>query len=144
MSRDGSADLALVLADPRRVLNLRAEEIPSLLGAIEELRAVLWTRMLRTPEPTVRDAGGLNDELLTVGEVAAELKFTTAYVYEAVRQLWQSVATPRYLREMSRFRGLQVSYSFSLKQGRKRGFYSLDGGQALETGAMARVVGARA
>jgi excisionase family DNA binding protein len=86
MSRDESAELALVLADPRRVTDLRVEDIPSLLGAIEQLRTVLWARMLRTPEPSVRNKDGAGEEVLTVPEVAAELKFTTAYVYEAVRR----------------------------------------------------------
>lgn len=86
MSRDGSPDLALVLTDPGRVTDLRVEEIPRLLGAIEELRAVLWAKMVRMPEPAVRVAGDSTHELLTVPQIAAELKFTTAYVYEAVRR----------------------------------------------------------
>jgi excisionase family DNA binding protein len=85
MSVDTSV-LGLLLADHRRVANLRVEEIPSLLGAVEELRAVLWAKMLRVPEQTERATGASGDELLTVPEVAAELKFTTAYVYEAVRR----------------------------------------------------------
>jgi len=82
----GLPDLALVLADPRRVAELRVEEIPPLLGVMEELRAVLWARMIRTPTPVVLHAGDSNDELLTVPEAAAQVKFTTAYVYEAVRR----------------------------------------------------------
>ena len=86
MIHKGLPDLALVLADPRRVAELRVEEIPPLLGVMEELRALLWARMIRTPTALAADAGDSNDELLTVPEVAAQVKFTTAYVYEAVRR----------------------------------------------------------
>jgi excisionase family DNA binding protein len=82
---DRKPDLALVVADPRRVAELGADDIPALLGDLELVRAVLWAQMVRTPAPTARepDAG---DELLTVPEVAAELRFTRSYVYEAVRR----------------------------------------------------------
>ena len=84
---DRKPDLALVAADPRRIADLQADDVPALLAALVQLRASLWAHMLRAPAPAVRepsiDAG---DELLTVPEVAAELRFTRSYVYEAVRR----------------------------------------------------------
>lgn len=87
MHRDGSPDLGLVLADPRRVADLHANDIPALLGALEQVRAALWSRMLRTPAPIARDADDTaGDQLLTVADVAGEVRFTPGYVYEAVRR----------------------------------------------------------
>ena len=43
--------------------------------------------MLRMPAPAARGPGiDAGDELLTVPEVAAELRFTRSYVYEAIRR----------------------------------------------------------
>jgi excisionase family DNA binding protein len=87
MHGDGSPDLGLVLADPGRVADLRADDIPALLGALEQIRAALWARMLCAPAPVARDPDGTpGDRLLTVAEVAAEVRFTPGYVYEAVRR----------------------------------------------------------
>jgi excisionase family DNA binding protein len=97
MGIDGPPDLAHLVANAGRVADLRVENIPAVLGVLEQLRAALWARMLRTPEPPVRAADG--DDLLTVPEVAAELKFTTAYVYEAVRrQQLGAVRKGKYVR----------------------------------------------
>ena len=82
---DVKPDLALVVADPGRIADLRADDVPALLGALERVRTALWAQMVRVPTPTVRepDAG---DGLLTVPEVARELRFTRSYLYEAVRR----------------------------------------------------------
>src|SRR5262249_27372874 len=56
-------ELSLVLADPRRLADLRVEQIPALLGALEALRAGLWARMLRTPEVSVPSAAGAAEEM---------------------------------------------------------------------------------
>jgi len=87
MHRDGSPDLGLVLADPRRVADLHADDIPALLGALEQVRSALWSRMLRTPAPLARDPDDTaGDQLLTVADIAGEVRFTPGYVYEAVRR----------------------------------------------------------
>ena len=78
-------DLAPLLADLRRLAHLDAGDIPALLGALEEVRTSLWTQLLRPPAPAPRDAT-VDDELLTVPEIAAEVKFTRGYVYESVRR----------------------------------------------------------
>jgi excisionase family DNA binding protein len=99
MGIDGPPDLTQIAANPGRVTDLRVEDIPGVLGALEQLRAALWARMVRTPEPPVRAAADTGDELLTVTEAAAELKFTTAYVYEAVRrQQLGAVRKGKYVR----------------------------------------------
>lgn len=87
MPADSNPDLALVLADPQRIADLRPDHMPVLLGALEQLRACLWSHMLRAPAPASREAGvDAGNEVLTVPEVAAELRFTSSYVYEAVRR----------------------------------------------------------
>ena len=87
MIADGKTDLARVLAEPHRIAEIPGADIPDLLGHLEQLRATLWARMIREPAAPVRDlASDAGDEVLTVPEVARELRFTRAYVYEAVRR----------------------------------------------------------
>jgi len=86
MGLSGSPDLAQVVADVQRAGELRPDEIPALLAALEQVRTALWVQMVRVPRPAARDADGGGRELLTVPEVAAELRFTRGYVYEAVRR----------------------------------------------------------
>ncbi|MGH7307077.1 MAG: helix-turn-helix domain-containing protein [Candidatus Rokuibacteriota bacterium] len=82
---DEKPDLALVVADLRRIADLRAEDVPALLGALEQVRTALWAQMMRVPTPTPREPD-VGDEILTVPEVARELRFTRGYLYEAVRR----------------------------------------------------------
>jgi excisionase family DNA binding protein len=87
MPEDRNARLAFVLADPQRIADLQVDDMPLLLGALEQLRAALWARMLSVPVPAAREPGiDVGEEILTVPEVAAELRFTRGYVYEAVRR----------------------------------------------------------
>jgi excisionase family DNA binding protein len=87
MRPDGSRDLVQVVADPQRATELRPDQIPALLGTLEQVRAALWVQMVRAPWPVKREADGAGaHEFLTVPEVAAELRFTRGYVYEAVRR----------------------------------------------------------
>jgi len=85
MLMEGKPDLLLVVADPGRIVDLQADDIPTFLGALEQLRASLWARMLYVSMPVTREPDAGN-ELLTVPEVARELRFTRGYVYEAVRR----------------------------------------------------------
>jgi predicted RNA-binding Zn ribbon-like protein len=81
MRTGGPPDLTVVLADPRRAANLRTEDVPALLAALEQVRAALWARMLRAPAPDKRDLdSAVGEQLLTVAEAAAELRFTPGYV----------------------------------------------------------------
>lgn len=71
----------------RAVSETSREDLPALLGHLESVRAVAWTRMLTVP-PAAR--AGESDEphakLLTVEEAAAVLGVRAGYVYTAVRQ----------------------------------------------------------
>lgn len=87
MTTETTPRLALVVADPLRIAGLRAEDVPALLGQLEELRATLWARMVRPPAPAADNpAAAAVADILTVPDVARELRFTSAYVYEAVRR----------------------------------------------------------
>ena len=92
-------DLAAIVANPARVADLRAAEVPSILGALEELRSALWARMLVAPAGARDPVESSGEPLLTVAEVAVELQFTRAYVYDAVRtgQL-PALRTGKYVR----------------------------------------------
>ncbi len=61
------------------------DEIPAILGKLEELRALLWRKMLTVPLPPVGSAGTPRSELMTVAEVAVALRFSRGHVYELVR-----------------------------------------------------------
>lgn len=86
MPGDPNAHLAQVLAAPDLVAGLEDVDVPQLLGALEKLRASLWARMLRAPTSSLAPAPDAADQVLTVADVASELQFTRAYVYEAVRR----------------------------------------------------------
>lgn len=86
MPRYSNAHLAQVLAAPDLVAGLEVVDVPPLLGALEQLRASLWARMLRAPAASPATAADAADQVLTVADVASELQFTRAYVYEAVRR----------------------------------------------------------
>jgi excisionase family DNA binding protein len=100
MNTDAKPDLVRILAEPDRVVALSAADVPMLLGELERVRAALWDRMLRGS--AVRDlapTGDADDEILTVPEVARELRFTRAYAYEAVcRGDFAAVRTGKYVR----------------------------------------------
>jgi excisionase family DNA binding protein len=84
---DGAkSDLVRILLEPQRIAGLAAADVPTLLGDLERVRAALWDRMLRGSRAETPTAAGDADEVLTVPEVALELRFTRAYVYEAVRR----------------------------------------------------------
>ena len=69
MRPDAPVDLAHIVANPARVADLRAEDVPALLGVIEQLRVALWARMVRAPGPAARDPGDAGGErLFTVAE----------------------------------------------------------------------------
>src|SRR6266849_2583820 len=61
------------------------DEIPAILGKLEEVRALLWQKMLTVPLPPVASAGTPRSELMTVAEVAVVLRFSRGHVYELVR-----------------------------------------------------------
>ena len=75
----------------------RADEVPALLGALEQLRVALWARVVRARESAPREFP--DNQVLTVSDVATELKFTPAYVYDAIRTgKLHAMRTGRYVR----------------------------------------------
>ena len=79
--------LATLLSDPSRADALPRDEVPELLGRVEQLRAVLWAKLTR-PESTngattqrsdIEKASG--DRMLAAAEVAEMIGTDTRYVY---------------------------------------------------------------
>jgi excisionase family DNA binding protein len=73
-----------LLADPALASRIGPEDAPEVLGDLENLRAILWTRLLAgdkgTASPRPDDAA-----LLTMPEVAAVLRVPVSYAYELAR-----------------------------------------------------------
>jgi excisionase family DNA binding protein len=66
--------------DPERI---PVEQIPALLGQLEEYQAALWLRMVVTPKLTLVLPSSA--PLLTVAHVAERLGLTQARVYQLIR-----------------------------------------------------------
>jgi len=60
-------------------------DVPLILSELERVRALLWARMLVPGGSPERGAAEIVPALLTVGEVAAALRFSRGHVYELVR-----------------------------------------------------------
>lgn len=71
--KDADYDLARVVADPNRVELVPLDCIPAWLGRIEEVRAVLWLRLMALHVSASTDGP---DHLLTIDEAAARLATT--------------------------------------------------------------------
>jgi predicted DNA-binding transcriptional regulator AlpA len=71
----GSPDLAALLADPASV---PAEQIPAVLGELEQVKAALWARLVAGPAPS-RDGNG--DRLLTAQEVSPRASLSVPWLY---------------------------------------------------------------
>ena len=86
--QDDTSDLALqILARPERAAEIALENIPAILGRLEQAQAALWTRIFTAGSARPdSQAAPAREELLTVPEVAKRLRFTRAYLYEAVRR----------------------------------------------------------
>jgi excisionase family DNA binding protein len=64
------------------IKTVSAAEAPIILGTLERLKAVVWSRMLAAPRPEVRATGKEN---LTAQDVAPILNVKPSMVYELVR-----------------------------------------------------------
>lgn len=84
--------LAVLLTDPPRADALTREQLPELLGRVEQLRAILLERLTR-PESTngskpasdIERASG--DRLLTVKEAAERLSVDDRWIYRKADSL---------------------------------------------------------
>lgn len=75
------------------VQHVTDDGVPSLLGAVEHVRAQLWVRLL------IRRETDATEELLGVAEAAALLRTTTDWLYRHANQLPFTVRLgPRQLR----------------------------------------------
>lgn len=63
------------------VADVPIQQVPALLGAMEQIKAVGWTRIHCATERTDGE-----DELLTVSEVAQRLKVSAYRCYELIRR----------------------------------------------------------
>src|SRR6267378_866656 len=65
--------------------SLSPQDIPPILASMEELRAILWRRMLVPPTTPLATAQLPTPTLMTVAEVASALRFSRGHVYELIR-----------------------------------------------------------
>lgn len=84
--------LEALVRDPSVVESVPADEIPALLGEVEELKGKLMLRLfssgvqpVQTATPTPGDGGP--DKLLTAKEASEILGVTTKWVYERSKRL---------------------------------------------------------
>lgn len=84
----GSADLATLLAALERVVEeISSREALALLAALEQLKAIVWTRLLAAPRGNDHQENPPEgDRLLTVPEVAGLLNVPKGYVYDLARR----------------------------------------------------------
>ncbi len=79
--------LAQLLQDPARAAEVPPEEIPAVLGELEQLKATLWAQLIfqgrnGQPEAPAGDRG----RLLTIPDVANLLAVPKGHVYELARR----------------------------------------------------------
>ncbi len=104
MTDQARDQLAVVAADPERVEDVRPDEVPVLLGRLEELRARLWGR-LQAPTPPPSDGAPADrskhghDQLLDAGEAAKRLGVDRRWIYRHAESLpFTTRLGPRTLR----------------------------------------------
>ncbi len=92
---------------------LAPEQIPAVLGELEELRARAWAQLLT---PNGRNPSGIQpaDELVSAREAARRLGLSLDYVYRHARQLPFTVRIGRRLR----FSAQGIERFIRLRQGR--------------------------
>lgn len=77
------SQIAELAADPERLSTLPDDALPAVLAALERLRARIWSRLARPPEP---DGNGASppeeDRLLDAEAVADRLGVSPRYVYD--------------------------------------------------------------
>ena len=72
--------LAELLDNPGKAANLPPETVPSMLGELERLRALLWARLVMRPDGN--EAGSLDeDRLLDVNEASGKLGISADALY---------------------------------------------------------------
>ena len=91
MNTKNSHDLASMLADPARAAGVPVEVIPQLLGDIECLKAILWSRLMASQAPNGHTRGDAqppgDDDLLTVAPAAKLLGMSPHWLYKNAAKL---------------------------------------------------------
>jgi hypothetical protein len=73
-------DIAHYLAEPASVSELDREQLASLIGQLEHLKALAWARLISTPASAIEARTG-NDRMLTVEEAAVLMRKKPQYLY---------------------------------------------------------------
>ena len=83
------------------IANLTPEQVPDVLGQLEQLKAVAWVQLLT---PNGRNLSGIQppDELVNEREAARRLGLSLDYIYRHARQLPFTVRVGRQLRFSAR------------------------------------------
>jgi excisionase family DNA binding protein len=90
--------LAEVLAEPAKAALLPPDAIPSMLGDLERLKAVLWARLTLPSGVGNVEQSVDGDRLLSAEEAAAKLGASADYLYRHSRKLPFTVRLGRKLR----------------------------------------------
>ncbi|OFV96321.1 MAG: hypothetical protein A3F68_07660 [Acidobacteria bacterium RIFCSPLOWO2_12_FULL_54_10] len=90
--------LADLIADPAKAANLPPEAVPSMLGELERLRAILWVRLTAGNHDGQGQLASNGDRLLDVEEAARKLGKSKDYLYRHSRDYLFTVRDGRSLR----------------------------------------------
>src|ERR1700680_2634884 len=86
LDRAPHIDLALYLAEPARVGDLDRDQLASLIGQLEELKAIAYAQLLMpSPEKMLKPEN--DDEMLTVDVAAAKLSVPPEWLYRRAKKL---------------------------------------------------------
>jgi len=83
-----------ILRTPEVMAEVSVDDVPGLLGEVEQLRAQLWSRLLRAQTPR-REAVQAPDRLLGLRDAAERLGVSVQWVRRHSRQLPFSVRISR-------------------------------------------------
>lgn len=82
--------LSTLLADPTRTENIPHSNLPAILGQVEQLRATLWSQLVRPPEREIERPDPpkvKQNQLLTADEAAERLGVTRNWMYRRADSL---------------------------------------------------------
>jgi predicted DNA-binding transcriptional regulator AlpA len=79
-------DLASLSANPERAEQVPLEAIPSILGEVRRIEAVLWARLINMSRTKNETGGAEEDRLLDVREAALMLAVSADYLYRNAKR----------------------------------------------------------
>ncbi len=98
MAPDKSSLNQLIADLVQAVTEVSADEVPALLGHLEQLKATLWTRLLGVPSLDGKGQGADGDTLLKVTEASKRLNLKEDYLYRHHKRFPFTVRIGRRLR----------------------------------------------